>query len=261
MAYNPEAVRELFDQIAEQEDALEKRHFLRNEIPREFIKRYLKPSDHVLDAGGGTGVNAILMATLCQKVTLLDISPRILEFAARNIQDAGLAGKIDLVQGDIVHLGQFDNDTFSFIVCVGSVISHTLGKNRQAVQEIVRLARPGSILVLGCDSIYGMLRHVLRYDDSLLDEAEEIFEHQEFLNNGQVEMHLYTVAEMAGLLTACGLEILEWASTPVIINSRDEGKYSAEEQWQRLKALEFKACQKPELLGIGTQLLCVARKL
>jgi len=29
---------------------------LRTEIPREFIKKYLKASDVVLDAGGGMGI-------------------------------------------------------------------------------------------------------------------------------------------------------------------------------------------------------------
>lgn len=71
MTYSPEAVRTLFDKIAAQEDQLEKHPFLRNEIPREFIRRYLGPPDIVLDAGGGTGINAILMAPLCQRVTLV----------------------------------------------------------------------------------------------------------------------------------------------------------------------------------------------
>jgi hypothetical protein len=95
----------------------------------------------------------------------------------------------------------------------------------------------------------------------LLDEAEQIFANQTFLNNGEVSMQLYTFEEMAGLLEECGLEIIERASTPTIINSPDESKYSADDdKWERLKALELKACQIPELLGIGTHLLCIARK-
>jgi ubiquinone/menaquinone biosynthesis C-methylase UbiE len=34
-------------------------------------------SDVVLDVGGGTGINAIMMAQRCKKVTLVDISTRI----------------------------------------------------------------------------------------------------------------------------------------------------------------------------------------
>ena len=34
-------------------------------------------SDIVLDAGGGAGINAIMMAKRCKKVTLVDIATRI----------------------------------------------------------------------------------------------------------------------------------------------------------------------------------------
>ncbi|MGB6422718.1 MAG: class I SAM-dependent methyltransferase, partial [Anaerolineales bacterium] len=44
-------------------------------------------SDVVLDVGGGTGINTIMMAQRCKKVTLVDISTRILELAALNIEN------------------------------------------------------------------------------------------------------------------------------------------------------------------------------
>jgi ubiquinone/menaquinone biosynthesis C-methylase UbiE len=75
MIYNPKTIRDAYDQVSEKEDRFEKGFSLRNEIPREFIKKYLGASDVVLDAGGGTGINAIMMASRCKKVTLVDISP------------------------------------------------------------------------------------------------------------------------------------------------------------------------------------------
>jgi ubiquinone/menaquinone biosynthesis C-methylase UbiE len=119
MPYDPEAVRKSYDHVAEEEDRAEKMPSLRTGIPREFIKKYLKASDFVLDAGGGTGINAIMMAQRCKKVTLVDISPRILELAALNIEYAGLTGTIDLLEGDITNLEQFGDGEFSFMVCVG----------------------------------------------------------------------------------------------------------------------------------------------
>jgi ubiquinone/menaquinone biosynthesis C-methylase UbiE len=74
MSYNPKEVVEAYEKNAQIEDESEKKQSLRVEIPREFIKRYLQPSDVVLDAGGGVGINAILMARICQKVSLLDIT-------------------------------------------------------------------------------------------------------------------------------------------------------------------------------------------
>lgn len=261
MAYSPEAVKNLFDEIAIQEDQLEKRLFLRNEIPREFIRRYLKPADVVLDAGGGTGINAILMAPLCQRVALVDISPKILELAASNIRAAGLSEKIELHQGDITQLDQLGDAQFSFVVCVGGAISHALEKGGQAVRELVRVARPGATLIIGCDSKYGLMRHYLRYEDDLLDEAAAMYAASEFLNNGEVKARLYTVAELTGLLKGAGCEIIEVASTPTIISSLDEGQYHDEAKWRQLKALELSVCAVPELLGIGSHLLCVAKKV
>jgi ubiquinone/menaquinone biosynthesis C-methylase UbiE len=261
MVYKPEEVRQLFDQIVEQEDQLEKRPFLRNEIPREFIKKYIKNTDRVLDAGGGTGLNAILMAGLCQRVTLVDISPRMLTLAAANIEEAGLAGQIDLVEGDITDLSRFDDGAFSFIVCVGGALSHTLELNLRALQEMVRVAEKGARLVIGCDSKYGLMRHFLRYDDDLLDEVESMIATGEFLNNDQLKAHLYTVGEMRGLLEDAGCLTIEIASTPVVINSLDESKYHEAGRWERLKALEMRLCTIPELLGSGSHLLFIAEKL
>ena len=172
MNYDPAAVQEAYDLVAEEEDRAEKKPSLRTEIPREFIKKYLRPSDVVLDAGGGTGINAIMMARRCQKVTLLDLSPKILELAEVNIEEAGLIGEIELVQGDITNLAQFADNTFRFVVCVGDSISYVLDKGHQAIQELVRAAQPGAILILGCDSKYGFAR--LRLGRGLLDEAIDI---------------------------------------------------------------------------------------
>lgn len=93
MKYDSHIVREGYNKIAEREDRAEKGASFRIHIPREFIKKYLKKTDVVLDAGGGTGINAIMMAKRCQKVTLLDISPKLLELASVNIKSSNMTNK------------------------------------------------------------------------------------------------------------------------------------------------------------------------
>ncbi|MFL7794227.1 MAG: class I SAM-dependent methyltransferase [Anaerolineae bacterium] len=265
MSYNPQAIKEAYNQAAEEEDQAEKQPSLRTEIPREFIKRYLKPSDLVLDAGGGTGINAIMMAQQCKKVTLLDITPRILELAAANIENAGLMDAIDVIEGDITDLGQFSNWAFSFVVCVGDSISYVLDKRECAVNELVRVARPGSVLIIGCDSKYGFIGLHLR--NNLLDKAIEIYETSECYSVG-AKTHLYTIEEMTELLESAGCKILEIASTPTLADTIDKHAFFAEldeeafqSKWKKLKALEMQLCIQPELLGIGLHLLFVARKI
>jgi hypothetical protein len=86
MSYHPSAVVEAYERNAQLEDASEKGLSLRVELPRAFIKKYLQPSDLVLDAGGRTGINAILMARRCHHVTLIDITAGILHLAGENVE-------------------------------------------------------------------------------------------------------------------------------------------------------------------------------
>ena len=262
MTYSPEAIRRSYDEIAEREDGFEKGFSLRNEIPREFIIKYLGASDVVLDAGGGTAINAIMMAQRCKRVTLVDISPRILELAAVNIQDAGLTEKIDLIEGDISNLEQFGDAEFSFVVCIGGALSYVLEKGRQAIQELVRVAKKGSVLIIGCDSKYGFVRWLLRESQSedRLDTAIAVYEASEYEAGEGAYARLYTVAGLTALLEEAGCEVLEVASTPTVMDAWDQSTYP-EEQREKLKALELKVCTVPELLGMGHHLFCVARKM
>jgi len=258
MAYNPEAVVESYEKNAEIEDESEKRPSLRTEIPREFIKKYLKASDVVLDAGGGTGINAILMAERCKKVTLLDITPRILQLAEENIRKSDVSDRIELVNGDITDLSQFQDGEFTFVVCVGDAISYVLERRFKAIEELVRVAQKGSIIIIGCDSKLGFTR--MKLAQGLLDEAIEIYETSECYCGMGPRTHLYMVEEMTGLLEKHSCSILEVASTPAFADTIDISTYSEKGRWEDLKRLELEVCTSPELLGMGFHLLFVAKK-
>lgn len=262
MVYNPEAVKKAYDEIAEREDQFEKEFSLRNEIPREFIQKYLKASDVVLDAGGGSGINAIMMAQYCKRVTLVDISTRLLKLAMTNLQEKGLTEKIDLKEGDISNLEQLGDGAFSLVICLGGTLSYVLEKGQQAILELVRVARKGAILIVGCDSKYGVVRWLFNESQSenQLEAAREVYEAGEYEAGEGTFARLYTVNELTALLKNAGCEIVEVGSTPILINSWEQSSYPKEKQ-EKLKELELKFCTIPELLGIGHHLFCVARKL
>ncbi len=262
MTYSPEAVRKAYDAIAEREDQFEKSFALRNEIPREFIKKYLRASDIVLDAGGGSAINSILMAQCCQRVTLVDISPKILEVAANNIRNAGLAEKIDLLEGDISNLAQLGDAEFSLVVCLGGTLSYVLEKGQQTIQELVRVARQGAILIIGCDSKYGFVRWLFNEaeGEDQLEAVKEICEAGKYEAGEGAFARLYTVNELTELIREAGCEIIEIASAPILTTSWEQSSYTRENQ-ENLKELELKLCTVPELLGMGHHLFCVARKL
>jgi SAM-dependent methyltransferase len=258
MSYDPLDVIGAYEENAAAEDAAEAAQSLRVELPREFIRKYIQASDLALDAGGGTGANAILMAGLCRKVVLLDLTPAILTLAAKNVAAAGASETVELVQGDITDLRRFDDGSFTFLLCVGDAISYVLDKRFEALRELVRVVREGSILIIGCDSKLGFLRWKLAQGE--MDEALTIAESSECLCGMGPRTHLYTVDEMTAMLEAAGCDLIEVASTPTFADTMDEGRYSAPAEWATLKALELEMCTRSELLGMGLHLLFVARK-
>jgi len=257
-SYDPDEIVDAYERNAVREDESEKGKSLRVEIPRAFIKRYLRASDVVLDAGGGTGINAILMAEICQQVTLLDITPGILKLAAKNVEEAGLSNKVELVEGDITDLSRFGDGAFSLVVCVGDAISYVLDGRFRAMQELVRVAQEGATLVIGCDSMLGFMRWSLA--EGSLEEAFAIHRTGETRCGMGPRTHLYAVEEMTELLEAQGCEVLEVASTPTFADTIDTRPYMEDDAWDKLKALELEMCTRPELLGMGLHLLFVARK-
>ncbi len=258
MRYNPKSTKKAYDKIAAEEDKQEKSMSLRVEIPRKFIKKYIRAKDFVLDAGGGTGINAIMMAERCRHVTLYDLSTGVLNSAIKNIKKARLENKIDIIQGDISDLSRFDDTTFSFVVCVGDSISYVLDKRHKAMKELARVAKKGAYLVIGCDSKYGFIRLNLRSGN--MDEAIKISRISETKDGMGPMTHLYTVDEMKNLIEENGCKVLEIASTPTFSDTFDKSIYYNKKKWAKLKKLELEYCTKPELLGMGHHLLFVARK-
>jgi S-adenosylmethionine-dependent methyltransferase len=84
---------------------------------QEFLPRITQPS-RALDLGGGTGAIAVRLARLGFKVTLLDASQAMLDFAQSAAQAAGVADKIALKQGDAGQLATlFPLESFDLILC------------------------------------------------------------------------------------------------------------------------------------------------
>ena len=259
MKSDRDKVKRRYDAIAADEDRHEKSLTLRTEIPREFIKKYLRKTDVVLDAGGGTGINAIMMAKRSSHVTLLDISPGILRHATTNVANARLAMKIDICEGDICNLERFGDGQFSFVVCVGDAISYVLDDRFKAMKELVRVAKRGSVLIIGCDSKFGFMALSLRAGD--LDEAIRINRTQQTHCGMGPKTHVYDITEMKRLLEKNGCKVLEIASTPTVADTVDQGLFREPKEWAKLKKLEMEICTKPELLGIGNHLLFIAKKV
>jgi ubiquinone/menaquinone biosynthesis C-methylase UbiE len=103
-----------------------------------------QPGLKVLDIGCGVGTTAIqLQGRFQAEVTAADISPVMLSLAARNLEQAGAAGRVRLQQADIVDLPFADG---SFDRVVAEAVTMFVDR-RQAARELTRVCRPGGLVL------------------------------------------------------------------------------------------------------------------
>lgn len=60
----------------------------------------LDGSERVLDVGTGSGYQAALLSLLCREVISIELIPELADRARRNLDEAGLAGRVRVVTGD-----------------------------------------------------------------------------------------------------------------------------------------------------------------
>lgn len=67
----------------------------------EAVLADVRGTDRVLDMGTGSGVNAILAASIAEDVTAVDVNPVALDAARQNAQRNGVAERIDVRHSDV----------------------------------------------------------------------------------------------------------------------------------------------------------------
>jgi ubiquinone/menaquinone biosynthesis C-methylase UbiE len=112
---------------------------------RARLQKLVRPGDHILDLGCGTGLGLELLSGIEARYTGLDISPAMI---ARAKQKFGHVSSASFGLGDMARLWDHEAHRFDVVISLFGSFSHVLDPEK-AVAGIAHACRPGGrILVM-----------------------------------------------------------------------------------------------------------------
>jgi SAM-dependent methyltransferase len=234
-----------------------------------FLANYLPPSGLLLDAGGGPGRYTIELAKQGYAMTLLDVTPANLEFARRRIKRAGVQKNVrEIVEGSIVDLSRFANQTFDAVLCTGGPLSHVLdyADRQKAISELVRVAKPGApifvsvmsrLSVLVIELILAQFEIELPHFKPMRDTGDY------FGGSGFTACHWYLPEELHQDFSQQPVEILEMAGLQGISSHHNKKLNQLARDKKRLAIwmeTHYQTCTLPSVVGLSEHMLIVCRK-
>lgn len=227
------------------------------EVHKRFLDEYVRPGDRVLEAGAGPGRFTLELARIGARVVVGDISPRQLELHREKTATVESAVE-ERVELDILDLSRFDDADFDATVCYGGPLSYVLGEADRALDELLRVTKPGGYVFLTVMSLLGAARAFFAGLPELVERfgweraVDRIFATgylEAEVNDGHV-LRLYRWRTFAALLERHPCRIVAASAANFLSVNNTEFD-------ERFVDVEIASCREPGALDGGTHIVAV----
>jgi SAM-dependent methyltransferase len=246
-------------------------HRLEFDTTMHFLKKYLPKKGLILDAGGGPGRYTIELAKLKYDVVLLDLTPRLLKIARKQIGKAGVTNRVkQILPGSIDDLSMFKSSTFDAVLCLGGALSHIVNRREEekAIDELIRVAKrdaPIFISVIGRLAV--LVSGLVRFPDEI--EIDKLYPNicdtgDYHGGYGFAPCHLYLPEELERSFEKRKVRILEMAGLEGLATQHPKEtnrlfkKYP--KAWKNWQEIHSRTCTHPSVVATSEHFLIIGRK-
>lgn len=240
------------------------------EVHRRFLARYIRSGWRVLEIGAGPGRFTVELAALGATIVVADISPVQLRLNAEFVAAAGAEHTVEHRQElDISDLSALEDASFDAVVAYGGPLSYAFEAERTAMSELVRVTRPGGVVLASVMSLWGTWRarlgmilaieqqHGTKVGDQIMATGD--LRHVPGMEH---VCRMFTWTEVADLVAAGGAHLLDgsasnWASLQDLDTLA--GLEKRPPLWQRFLDHEVAACAAEGARDGGTHILFAAQ--
>lgn len=239
-----------------------------------YIKKYLPENGCVLDNGAGPGKYSMELAKAGYKVTLTDLTPKLVEIAEKKAQELHLNERFDgFYVADARELTNLADNQFDASLMLGPMYHLQEANDRiKAVKELNRVTKKDGIVFV---AFMSRIRHVFsslmspenwkpnNNMDSILQFSESgCFNHAD--EGRFTGAYYYNIDEIKPFMEAQGFESLELLGSNVGANLTNENwnywRTKGEYEVEKVIKLLIENATDPHILGISSHLLYIGRK-
>lgn len=276
MGYAPDFPRAHYDRLADAEWTRltsSRRGELNFLVHMDVLKAHVTTEMDVLEVGAGAGIYTKELVHMARRLVVSDLSEVQLGLNRDHMRNLGV---LDLVADyrvlDMVDLGAVEPSSFDAVVCVGGPLSYLLDKEPVGVRQILRVVRPGGIVVLG---VMSLVNTVVLFMDMLPAEKEAIgldnlrwlletgLQDREHHPATEHYCHMMTSADVDALLAEEPVDVLEKRAAGVL-GMAGEAALDAvredDELWALVVERELAWSKLPGTLDVGDNIVYVIRK-
>ncbi len=278
MKYDPEVPLRFYEALGEKEwERLSSTPLgeLLYHVHMDVFRSQLKQNHDVLEVGAGCGFLTKELVSMCKSMVTSDLSPKQLVINREKMAELGLVERIrDFMILDVTDLQALSADRFDAVVCVGGVLNYAMDREKSAIQEMLRVTKRSGILILGVNSVVGvMLRcmpgivsekgkfgiEAMRWllDTGIQDPIHYPVENRHFV-------HMMKESDLDELFVDQNVRILEKRSAGLFALAEDEALEEArkdDELWPLIVQKELEWSKLPGTLDCGANLIYVVQKL
>ena len=275
--YDPSVPKNWYDSVGEKEWTRLSRNRLGEllfHIHMEVFRCYVKREASVLELGAGAGVFSKELVTLASKLVVSDISEEQLAINKLKMAKLGLEGRIeDFLLLDITDLNDIGSNHYDAVICVGGALNYTFDKEQVAVTEMLRVAKPGGIVIVG---VISLLSTLIRFLPALVKEKQQfgITATKWLMDTGAQDAEHYPVdnRHYVRMMRSKDLDDLFEGQNGQVIEKRAAGFFSMageealdqakadKELWELILSKEIEFSKNPACLDCGANIIYVVRK-
>ncbi len=276
MGYDPEIPRAHYDRLADDEWTRltrSRRGELNFLVHMDVLERHINTGMDVLEIGAGGGVYTRELVHMAGRLTVSDISEVQLALNRGHMRDLGVLDRVDEYRVlDLADLGALEAESFDAVVCVGGPLSYLLDREADGVREVLRVVRPGGIVVLG---VMSLINTLVLFMGMVPAETEKVgidnmrwlletgYQDREHHPATEHYCHMMTSADIDALLADEAVDVLEKRAAGVLGMAGEEALNAVrkdDDLWALIVERELAWSKLPGTLDLGDNIVYVIRK-